>query len=149
MKRYMLCLVSCLVLAGSAYAQVSFSSWTKTILHNTVYATNTTASMTFSTTTFTPPLPPLSTPLITGIVYTWRPYPNGNNSETVFICYRRLYATNDLGCVNVSTIRSGTLHNFDNENAKGTVFVRHTLVGGTYPATASGVSDTITVNYSY
>jgi hypothetical protein len=91
----------------------------------------------------------LSTPSISGIAYTWNPYPNGNTSEIVQLCYKRPNAANDLGCAYVTDARSGNVSTFNNESAKGTVTLRHTLTGGTYAATPSGVSDTVTVNYVY
>jgi hypothetical protein len=75
--------------------------------------------------------------------------PERTTVETVLLCYRRPNAANDLGCADVTAGRSGNVSMFNSESAKGTITLRHTLTGGTYAATPSGVSDTVTVNYVY
>lgn len=143
MKKHLLSIAACVLLASSAYA--IDAAWTKTLLHYTVYGSGTSA-----TTTFTPPTTvPSSTTSITSVTYAWNPYPNGNTSELVLLCYTQPYGTNVYRCVDVTANRTRTLNDFNTLSARGSFSLKHTLTGGTYPATASGVSDTVTVNYSF
>lgn len=80
------------------------------------------------------------------------PYTNGRSSELVQVCYRKQYSDIDYLCTAQQAITGTTtipIAIFNGESARGTVAVKHTLFGGTYPATGGTAQDTVTVNYTY
>jgi hypothetical protein len=49
----------------------------------------------------------------------------------------------------ITSASTVTIPTFNGESAKGTVSVRHSLTGGTYPATGGTTQDSVTLNYQY
>lgn len=143
MKKLLALFAVALCVSSSAFA--INGSWSKTTLHYTIYLSGGYATMPFS--------PPSSVPIsgtsITSVTYNWSPYPNGNTTETVQLCYSKPYSSTLERCQDVSSLQSGSRNEFNGLSARGSFWIRHTLTGGTYPATASGMSDTVTVNYTY
>ncbi|GAA3086178.1 hypothetical protein [Streptosporangium carneum] len=135
-------------LAGATPASAATGSWTVNRTHYTIYFDGGYATTLFSKQTSTLP----NNGQITSTTVQVTPYPNGRTSETVNICYQQLYSTTDYRCTGLLSITGGTtisVPDFNGLDPKGTVTVRHTLYGGTYPATALGAQDTVTVNYQY
>ncbi len=104
----------------------------------------------WATMPFSPPSPvPISGTTVTSVSYQWSTYPNGNSSELVEICYSNPYSSTIQYCHNISASQTGTVHFYDGFSARGTFWIRHTLTGDTYPATANSRTDSVTVNYHY
>lgn len=133
---------------GASPSFAATSSWTISKVHGTVYA-----SGLWSTLFFQKPqtsLPP--SPVITSTVVTVRPYSNGFTTDTVRVCYQRQYEYTDYACYpdfNITSATTFTINTFNGQSAKGTVSVRQTLTGGTYPASGGTTQDSVTVNYQY
>ncbi|WP_271222350.1 hypothetical protein [Streptosporangium carneum] len=92
-----------------------------------------------------------STGQITGTTLLVQPYSNGRTSETVDVCYQEPGTATDYRCAGPFSFSSSMgiwLHSFDGLDPKGTITVKHTLHGGTYPAAGTGV-DRVTVDYQY
>ena len=92
---------------------------------------------------------PISGTSVTSVSYSWQRYPNSNTSEVVEICYSNPYSSTIQYCNNISSSLSGTVHFYDEFSARGSFYIRHTIFGGTYPATPLSNYDTVTVNYNY
>ena len=133
---------------GAAPAHAATGSWVENQTHYNIYFDGGWATMYFSK-------PPTSLPLnglITSTTIVVRPYSNGNTSETIRICYQQVYSSTDYLCWDAGTITGSTTYTptlFNGLNARGKITIRHTLVGGTYPATGVGVQDGVTVTYQY
>ncbi|WP_150125100.1 hypothetical protein [Aquaspirillum sp. LM1] len=138
MKKFIL---MCAMLGFAAQSHAVSGSWSKDTLHYTIYASNTAATMPFRSTTY------MSTgaSYVTSLSWQWTPYANGNFSEVVQICYSGKYSTVIGGC-RTYPARQGTTQDFNGLDASGTFWVRHTLVGGSYPAVSS-TADRISVVY--
>lgn len=132
-----------LIVASVSYAVDT--SWSKTTSHYTIYMSGGWATMPFSP----PSSVPISGTTVTSVSYQWSTYPNGNSSELVEICYSNPYSSTIQYCHNISASQTGTVHFYDGFSARGTFWIRHTLTGGTYPATANSRTDSVTVNYHY
>lgn len=132
-----------LVVASVSYAVDT--SWSKTTTHYTIYMSGGWATMPFSP----PSSVPISGTTVTSVSYQWSTYPNGNSSELVEICYSNPNSSTIQYCHNISASQTGTVHFYDGFSARGTFWIRHTLTGGTYPATANSRTDSVTVNYHY
>ncbi len=132
-----------LIVASVSYAVDT--SWSKTTTHYTIYMSGGWATMPFSP----PSSVPISGTTVTSVSYQWSTYPNGNSSELVEICYSNPYSSTIQYCHNISASQTGTVHFYDGFSARGTFWIRHTLTGGTYPATANSRTDSVTVNYHY
>lgn len=132
-----------LVVASVSYAVDT--SWSKITTHYTIYMSGGWATMPFSP----PSSVPISGTTVTSVSYQWSTYPNGNSSELVEICYSNPNSSTIQYCHNISASKTGTVHFYDGFSARGTFWIRHTLTGGTYPATANSRTDSVTVNYHY
>ncbi|MBB2915499.1 hypothetical protein FHS43_006820 [Streptosporangium becharense] len=144
-------LLGCALIAPAAVAlpaSAATGSWTVSKTHYTIYFDGGYATMLFNK-------PVTSLPnngQITSTTVQVAPYTNGRTTETITICYQKLYTATDYLCTTPVSITGNTTFSvsaFNGLDPKGTVTVRHTLSGGTYPATGVGVQDTVTVNYQY
>lgn len=80
-----------------------------------------------------------------------QPYYNGRVAETVDFCYQEPGTTIDYKCTGAFDLNSSLglwVYTFSGLDPRGTITVKHTLHGGTYP-TSSGSQDRVTVNYEY
>jgi hypothetical protein len=122
--------------------QAVTSPWTASATHNTVYTDGSTASVFLM-----PPAGVSTSAKITHVEGRWNPYPNGNTHEEVQICYAQPSSSVYGDCVNISTRPTFNLSNYAGQSARGSFAIRHTLTGGSYPATGSGVKDSISVYF--
>ncbi|WP_229402151.1 hypothetical protein [Micromonospora okii] len=130
-------------------ASAATGSWTVSQSKYNIYLDGGYATMYFSK---SPQSAVPSNALITGTSVLVTPYPNGRTSETVRVCYRQQYSTTEILCTEPQEITGATtitLSQFNGQSARGSVTVRHTLYGGTYPATGGTAQDTVTVSYQY
>ena len=142
----MLALIATIGLSSAANAIVINDSYFADRVHYTIYNSGTSATMPFTV----PSSVPNTGAVVTSVSYQWRPYPNGNISEIVELCYTPKYATNPpADCVNITAEQSDINTDFAGRDAKGQFWIRHTIIGGTYPAYPSSVRDEIIVDYWY
>jgi len=150
-RRSLLCLLAILaaLTVGASPSFAATSSWTISRLHDVVYASNSSRTVTFQVPQTSLP----ASPVITSTIVTVRPYSNGFTDDTIHICFQRQLEYTDYACYpdfKITDLTTVTIPTFNGQNAKGTVSVRQTLTGGTYPATSGGTTqDSVTVNYQY
>lgn len=141
MKKFIIVMAAMLGMVATAHAQ---SNWTRAATHYTIYTAGTYATMYFSQSG----LP--SSNSITSVTVTVNPYPNGNTGETIQICYAHPYSSTYGYCQSQFITGPQTFvysTQFDGLNARGTFYVRHTLVDGTFPAYPNSVQDIVSVDY--
>lgn len=137
------------VLAPTASpATAATSAWTISHTHFSIYFDGG-----YATLYFTQPQTQLpNNAPITGTSVQVTPYTNGRTTELVQVCYRQQFSDLDYACTAAQAITGATTiptSLFNGQNARGTITVKHTLTGGTYPATGGTAQDTVTVNYQY
>jgi hypothetical protein len=87
-----------------------------------------------------------SSSFVTSVAWQWTGYGNGNTSRIVQICYSTKYSMALTGCQDISDRPQGSINFFNGVDASGRFWIRHRIVGGSYPA-MSNTSDTVTVVY--
>lgn len=88
---------------------------------------------------------------ITSVAYSLVKYPVQGGVETVQICYT-LPNQSAIGyCQNVLPGTAGSLTAFNllAFDAYATVWIRHTVTGGTFPTGTPSARDSLTINWSY
>ena len=77
-------------------------------------------------------------------------FDNGFTTQTVYLCYRQPYSNSDFTCLDISSSPIGAINHFDGFDARGTMVLRYTLIGGTYYAYwNNSVKNKIKVTYDY
>ena len=142
-----LALIITATLAASPASAVSTSSWTESVTHYTTYVDGGYVRSAFA-------MPPSSVPATAKITKTsWAvaPYTNGYTADTVTLCYQQVYTSTDYRCLDIAVTNGTTMSTtlFNGLSPKGIFMIKHTLFGGTYPATGGTAQDTVRVDYQY
>lgn len=132
----------CAMLGAAAQTHAEVGSWTKQTMHYIIYFSSGYAEMPFYAS------PPMLSgkSFITGVSWNWTGYGNGNTSRIVRICYSTKYSMTLVGCQNISNSPQGSTNAFNGIDASSRFWIRHDIVGGSYPA-ISHTGDSITVTY--
>lgn len=87
----------------------------------------------------------------TSVAYSLRSYPAQGGVESAELCYSTPYSSVISNCQKVVPGSSGSTTAFNalKFGAGATVWIRHKIVGGSFPATAPGSADVLTVNWRY
>ncbi len=136
------------LLLGASPSYAATGTWAISQNHGTVYVDGDWSRAYFQRPQTTLP----ANPVITSTVVALTPYANGFATDTITICYQQQYSLTDFACLadfQLTGPTTMTTNLFNGQNAKGTITVRHTLTGGTYPAFGTSAQDTVTVNYTY
>ncbi|MDR2837423.1 MAG: hypothetical protein LBV49_02455 [Azonexus sp.] len=148
MKKWLVVMLATLGLSSVVSAQTATNPWTKTVAHSPIYSGAPGAN--YATMAFTPSGIAAGR-TIAKVEFLWNPYPNGNTQEDVQICFTN-YPGGALDCnpVPLPASTAGIItptNAYNGKDARSTISIRHTLTGGTYPANAAGVSDTVWITW--